>query len=75
MINFDDAVEEIIKGHTPNWPQIPHHPYKILIIGGSESGKKKSLFNLINQQVDIDKIYSYTKDLNEGKYKFLIKKT
>ena len=40
MINFDDVVEEIMKEHTPNWPQIPHHPYKILIIGGSESGKK-----------------------------------
>ena len=24
---------------NPNWPQIPNHQYKILIIGGSGSGK------------------------------------
>ena len=36
--------------------------------------KKNSLFNLINHQPDIDKIYLCTKDLNEAKYQFLIKK-
>ena len=35
---------------------------------------KNSLFNLINQQPDIDKIYLYGKDPNEAKYQFLIKK-
>ena len=30
--------------------------------------------NLVNQQLDIDKIYSYAKDLYEAKDKFLIKK-
>ena len=34
--------------HDPNWSQIPDHPYRILIIGGSGCGKKKSLFNLIH---------------------------
>ena len=38
MINFDDVKKENIKEHKPNWPQIPVHPYSILIIGGSESG-------------------------------------
>ena len=38
MINFDDVVKEKIKEH-PNWPQIPDYPYRILIIGGSGSGK------------------------------------
>ena len=33
------------------------HPYRILTIGGSGLGKTSSLFNLINQQPDIDKIY------------------
>ena len=28
-----------IKENNPNWPQIPHHPYRILIIGDSGSGK------------------------------------
>ena len=73
MINFDDVIKEETKEHNRNWPEIPDHPYRILIIGGSGSGKTNSLFNVINQQPDIDKIYLYAKDLNEAKYKFLIK--
>ena len=57
MINFDDVTKENIKEHNPNWPQIPHHPYRILMIGGSGSGKTNSLFNLIKHQPDIEKIY------------------
>ena len=57
MINFDDLVKENKKEHNPNWPQIPDHPYRILIIGGSGSEKPNSLFNLINHQPDIDKIF------------------
>ena len=72
MINFEDVIKENIKGHNPNWPQIPDHPYRILIIGGSGSGKTNSLFNLINQQPDIDKIHLYAKDSYEAKYQFLI---
>ena len=54
--------------------QIPDHPYRILIIGGSGSGKTNSLFNIINQQPDIDKIYFYGKDPYKAKYQFLINK-
>ena len=39
-----------IKEHIPDWPQIPDHWYRTLIIGGSGSGKANSLFNLIKQQ-------------------------
>ena len=74
MINFDDVIKENIKEYNPNWPQIPDHPYRILIIGVSVSGKTNSLCNLINQQPDIDKIYLYTKDPHEAKYQFLITK-
>ena len=40
MINFDNAVKENIKEHNPNWPQIPNHPYRILITGGFGSEKQ-----------------------------------
>ena len=36
MINFNDITKENIKQHNPNWLQIVDHPYRILIIGGSE---------------------------------------
>ena len=57
MINFDDVLKENIKEHNPNRPQIPDYLYRILLIGGSGSVKTNSLFNLINQQLDFDKIY------------------
>ena len=38
------------------------HPYRILIIGGSGSGKTNLLLNLIENQPDIDKIHLYAKD-------------
>ena len=44
-----------------------------MIIGGSGSRKANTLLNLINEQNDIDKIYLYARDLNEPKYKILIK--
>ena len=74
MVNFDDVTKENIKECNLNWPQIPDHPYRILIIGGFGSGKANSLFNLINQQLDIDKTYLYAKDPYEAKYQFLTDK-
>ena len=75
MISFNEKKTKHKRTeHNPNWPQIPDHPYRILIIGGSGSGKRNSLFNLINHQPDIDKIYLYSKDLNKAKYQFLIEK-
>ena len=74
MINFDEYANENKISHNPNWPYIPDHPYRILIIGGSGSGKTNTLLNLINNQPDIDNIYWYAKDPYEDKYKFLINK-
>ena len=73
MINFDDMVNENKTKHNKNWPYIPDHPYRILIIDGSGSGKTNALINLINEHNDIDKIYLYSKDLSEPKYEYLIK--
>ena len=74
MINFDYVTKEDMKYHNPNWPEIPDHPYKILKIGGSGSGKKNALLNLINNEPDIDKIYLYAKDPYEAKYQLIINK-
>ena len=74
MINFDDYTNENIIEHNSKWPYIPDNPYRILIIGGSGSRKTNALLNLINNQPDIDKIYSYAKDPYEAKYQYLINK-
>ena len=74
MINFDDYTRENKIEHNLNWPYIPDHPYRILIVGGSGSGKTNTLLNLINNQPDIDKIYLYAKDPYESKYQYLINK-
>ena len=70
MGNYDQSFEI---NHNPNWSYIPDHPYSILIIDGSGSGKTNVLLNLIkNQRPDIDKIYLYVKDPLESKYQLLI---
>ena len=72
--NYDGSVEI---NHNPNWPRIPDHPYKILIIGVSESGKTKILLSLIkHQRPDADtslaRCYLYIKDPFESKCRLLI---
>ena len=74
MINLDSFTNENNKEHNKKWPYIPDHPYRIMIIGGSGSGKTNALLNLINEQYNIDRIYLYAKDLSEPKYEYLIKK-
>ena len=74
MINLDSITNENNKQHNEKWPYIPDHPYRILIISGSGSGKTNTLLNLINEKHDIDKIYLHARYLNEPKYEILIKK-
>ena len=63
MINFDNYTNENKTEQNLKLPYIADHPYRILIIGGSGSGKTNAFLNLINNQPDIDKIYLY-----EAKY-------
>ena len=74
MINFDDYANENRTAYNKNWPCIPDHPYRILIIVDSGSGKTNLLLNLIKNQPDIDKIYLYARDPYESKYQYLINK-
>ena len=74
MINFDEYTNVNKNEHNLHWPYIPDHPNRILIIGGSGSGKTNTLLNLINNQLDIDKVYLYAKDLYEDKYQYLVNK-
>ena len=73
MINFDDYVNENKTEDNKNWPYIPDHPHRILIIGGSESGKTNVLLDLTENQPDIDKTFLYAKDPYKVKYQDLIK--
>ena len=72
MINFYDYANETKAKHNLDWPYIPDHPYRILIIGVSGSGKTNALLNLINNHPYIDKIYLYAKYSYKAKYQLLI---
>ena len=77
MFNLDHITSKNNECHNEKWPYIPDHPYRMLIIGGSGSGKTNPLLNLIKEKDShnlIDKIYLYLKDINKSKYQFLIKK-
>ena len=56
MINFDDVAKEDITENNPG--------------SVSGSGKTNSLFHLIGQQPDIDKIYLCAKDPFKAKNQF-----
>ena len=49
MINFDNYANEYKTKHNKNWPYIPDHPYRILIIGGFRIWKNK-LFIKFNRK-------------------------
>ena len=74
MLNFNPIAKEDIKEHNPNWAEIPHHPYKILIAGGSGCGKANALLNLINHEPNTHKFFLFAKDAYEAKYQLLINK-
>ena len=59
MFKFGYITKEHIIEHNPNWPEIPDHPYRILIIGGSGSGKTNALLNLINHVLNIENINNW----------------
>ena len=65
MFDLDDITNESNKEHNENWLYIPDVPYRILIIGGSGSEKKKLIvFDDINTDIMINKkFHAIIKDL------------
>ena len=71
MINLDNITNENDKEHNEKWTYMPNHPYMILIIVGSGTGKTNALLNLRREQDKrglIGRIYHYAEDLSEPKY-------
>ena len=68
MLNLDDIVSNKSSSECNDWP------FRMLIIGPSGSGKTNTLLHLINNLHPIDKIYLYTKDIDEKEYQCLINK-
>ena len=63
-----------ITEHNTNWTEIPDHPYRILIFGGSGSGKANAFLNLIIRNQTLVKKILHAKDPYEAKYHLLINK-
>ena len=51
MFNLDDITNENNVKYNKKWPFIPDHPYRMLIIVGSGSGKANALLNLIKSSI------------------------
>ena len=70
MINFDDYTNENKTEHNSNWPYIPDHPYRILIVGGSGSGKTNALLNLTSPWEQMDPQTKMTQAKLKNTYTF-----
>ena len=70
MINCNDHTNENNTKHSPNWPYILDHPYRILIIGGSGPGKKNALLNLIKTNQKLREYISMQKILMKQNINF-----
>ena len=67
ILHFDVDKDEFLNKHVlaPLWP------FRLLICGGTGSGKTNLLLNLIFKYLYYNKIYIYAKDLTESKYQML----
>ena len=57
MFNVVCSTNKDIKKHSPNWPEIPNHPYRILIVEVLDMEKTNALLNLVNNNQDFVKIF------------------
>ena len=65
----------VVHGNKPDYINLnglsPVWPFRMLCIGGSDSGKSNAILDLVLNHVYFDKIYVYAKDLEEDIYVFL----
>ena len=61
MRNLNDVTGESVKDHNPKWSKILNHLYRIIILGGSGSGKTNALLSLTHHQekYNNDIIYNF----------------
>lgn len=71
IVNFDDICTNDENKKEKKCCFMPNHPFRMLMCGGSGSGKTNVLINMITQFLDFDKIYIYTKHVDQDKYKWL----
>ena len=70
MINLDSIINENSKAHNKKWPFIPDHPYRMIIIGPSGSGKRKAFnpFHNILRHFDVLPNFALTTSETMGDY-------
>jgi len=73
IINFDNITElnENKETHEQRSKFMPKHPFRLLMVGGSGSGKTNVLINMLVRYLNYDKIYIYAKELQQSKYQWL----
>lgn len=68
--NFDEYMTKS-KKYINKHPLAPKWPFRLLICGDSGCGKTNLFMNLIFSLLHFNKLYIYTKMLNEDKYEFI----
>ena len=76
IIKNDPDIENLVYKQNP--AHLPQHPFRLLICGGTGTGKTNALCDLLIDpkglySVNYEKVYLYAEDLTEPKYEYLIK--
>ena len=71
IVNFDNFLSSNTQKkpkYINKYPMLPQHSFRLLISGASGCGKTNLLMNLILRYLYFDKIYIYSKHLDQAKY-------
>ena len=74
IINIDNLKKVKQSKYRNRHPLLPQHPFNMLIVGQTNTGKTSFLLNLILRRfIEYDKIYYYGKHLHQPKIQMLVK--